>query len=296
MTGAIVTDPQMRKMLARYRAMPPAAKQAFIATMEACATGGAIYPAALRFLRLLKHPGAEAEAARLAADMTASAPRRRRMTREPKGVRVAPPTATETRRDRLDEMIDALLAIELRRQAEEDDLALGIEALAVVVQAIGSDPRHIISNAAGPLKRVLGALHDWQHGSKPDLIFKAKRESPKGGRPVNGVSDVFRAHFAAGVELLICAGVPRKEAGKYVANRIAEAGIAIAGLGGRKLTGSRVLAWRDEVGGRQSQVFNTTFRDLLDGIHALCGEDISRETAMSAVETIVMAAAHRWTG
>ena len=72
-----VTDPQTCDMLARYRALPAAGRRAFLATMKACATGGAIYPPALRLMRAMGHPAPEATARRFAADMEELRQRRR---------------------------------------------------------------------------------------------------------------------------------------------------------------------------------------------------------------------------
>ena len=67
----VVSDPQTREMLTRYRALPRAAKPAFIAMMAACAAGEAIYPAALRFMQAMGHPDAETMARQFADDMQA---------------------------------------------------------------------------------------------------------------------------------------------------------------------------------------------------------------------------------
>ena len=66
--------------------------------------------------------------------------------------------------------MDALTAIERKRKHPSQDVALGIEALSVVIGLIEADGRSHVANAAGPLKRVMVALHDMQAGKKPAIF------------------------------------------------------------------------------------------------------------------------------
>ncbi len=192
--------------------------------------------------------------------------------------------------------MEKLAAIEGRRKDRSQDLALGIEALAAVIEMIQADVRSLDANAAGPLKRVQTALHDLQQGAKPALIFdRPYQDQPRpAGKPKDTISDGIRGNLAAAVHVLIEAGVPRKEAGDWVASSVAKRRIPIAGLGKDGVTAKRVLRWRYEAGAASSRVFNKSFNQIIDGVHELLGPKIARAEAEAVVDAAIQAAAN-WT-
>jgi hypothetical protein len=175
-------------------------------------------------------------------------------------------------------------------------LALGIEALAAVIELIQADVRSLNANTTGPLKRVQAALHDLQQGAKPTLIFdRPDQDQPRPtGKPKDTISDGIRGNLAAAVHVLIEAGVPRKEAGDWVASRVAKRRIPIVGLGRDGVTAKRVLRWRDEVGAASSRAFNESFNQIIAGVHALLGPKIGRAEAEALVDAAIQAAGN-WT-
>jgi hypothetical protein len=94
------------------------------------------------------------------------------------------------------------------------------------------------------------------------------------------------------VHLLIEAGVSRKEAGTWVARRVAERSLQIALIGRQGLTAARVLRWRDNAGIASSQAFNDSFKTIIDGAHKLIGPHIDRSAAEIAAESILQVAAN----
>jgi hypothetical protein len=209
---------------------------------------------------------------------------------------LAPTDTAETLGHLLGSTLEKLAAIEKRRKQRSEDLALGIEALAAVIELIQADPGSLSSNAAGPLKRVQVALHDLQHGAKPALIFERpnldENRPRQGGKPSNTVSDGIRGQLAAAAHVLIDAGVPRKEAGAFVARGIAAGRIPIAGLGKGGVTANRVLRWRDEVGAASSRAFNESFNEIANAARDRLGSDIKRPEAEIVVMSVLTAAAN----
>jgi hypothetical protein len=192
--------------------------------------------------------------------------------------------------------IEKLAAIEQRRKDGSQDLELGIEALAAVIELIQADVRNIKANTAGPLKRLMAALHDLQYGAKSAMISdRLDQGPPRRGKPTNTISDSLRGQFAAAVDILIESGVSRQDAGDYVARRIIKSRIPIKGLRREPgVTAARVLRWRDEAGVASSQAFNESFKQIKDWVRNRLGSDIKRSEAESVVTEAIDSAA-RWT-
>ncbi|MGD0109445.1 MAG: hypothetical protein ABSC06_36250 [Rhodopila sp.] len=143
-------------------------------------------------------------------------------------------TTPKTPRDQLEATLEALLAIERRRNKDRSqDLDLTMEALAAAIELF-QVPK---ANPAAPFKWLLAALHDLQCGARPELLFS--RGPRPAGKPTNTISDATRGRLAAAADLLIQAGVPTQEAGRMIARRVASSHIPIAGL---SLTESNYLA------------------------------------------------------
>ena len=190
----------------------------------------------------------------------------------------------------LAQVMEDLTAIERRRKDRSQDVAMGIEALSVVIDLIEADDRSRDANAAGPLKRVQVALHDMQAGKKPAMLYDPP---PRAGKPNNTVSDGIRGSLAAAVHALLAAGVPRNEAGAWVARRVIAARIPIGGLRKEGVTAKRILRWRDEFGAASSVAFTECFM-LTDSFRDGLNRPITLAEAEAVAESFIVAA-RAWT-
>lgn len=141
--------------------------------------------------------------------------------------------------------------------ADKDALAAALHALAAAIEFIEGDATAGAGALTRPLTRLALAIRDVMQGGRPKL-FEPRAE--KGGRPSNRSSEAAKGIIAATCDCLVKGGMRLKDAGAVIAAELDRQQIRVDG---KRIDAARVLRWRDEIGGRASQLASSTFRDLV---------------------------------
>ena len=157
-----------------------------------------------------------------------------------------------------EKLLRELLACEhLLENTQDDALAITSFAIGVVITFLHSNSAVKNSGITNPLAMIFNALNDCRHGGRPRLIFDRPRQK---GRPTDQAFDAVKATVAMAAEVLVTAGLPRSQAGRYVAEQARKLGIRF--LDGTDLNGAGVLRWRDEIEVSKSEIGTEIFKQL----------------------------------
>jgi hypothetical protein len=155
-------------------------------------------------------------------------------------------------------LVAELLRANQASEGGDDDLHVVLKSLVSVLHFLDGD---LIVRGTGltrPLGILANALRDLLMGARPDLFFA--RPKGRSGRPKNISFEVARGTAAAALHALISWGESRHSAAKFVADELRRAGIKAPG--GKTIMPAQILRWRDEIGGRASELTETTFKDV----------------------------------
>jgi hypothetical protein len=156
------------------------------------------------------------------------------------------------------------LAAELVRanQAEEagtDQLQVILKCLVDTMGFLDADLSIRGSGLTRPLGVLAAALRDLKLGASPALFFNRPKKG--GGRPKGVSIEAAHGAAAAALSVLIQAGESRDSASQFVAEKLAAVGVK--SVRGKPISARQVLRWREEIGGRASQLAESTYNDIL---------------------------------
>jgi hypothetical protein len=113
---------------------------------------------------------------------------------------------------------------------------------------------------------IWAVLRDVQKGANPPLLFNRERNR---GRPKGTAIDRARGVIAAACHYLIKGGESRDEASRFIAAELRH--WQVKAPNGSTITSVRVLGWRDEMGGRASELATRTYRNVLSSFQEAMG-------------------------
>lgn len=151
---------------------------------------------------------------------------------------------------RYTELINYLARAKVAEESGKDRLEISLSALVQVIEFLDADPEVLARDLTRPLAALVLAVRDFSGGGKPDLLLKTR--SRKRGAPTNTSFDTVRATIAAALSVLIKNGRSRNEAAKFVVDELHS--LRVKTPSGRRISERLVLQWRDEIGGRASEV------------------------------------------
>src|SRR5271166_5760638 len=114
------------------------------------------------------------------------------------------------------------LAAAAGRAVPLDASALALSAVIQYLQDVDEDL--LTSGALRPLTNLYAALHDLAQGGKPTLLSEVEKV-PGQTKPTDLFRDGLRGQLVAALNFVIRAGMPPRQAEKWLAARMREAGI-----------------------------------------------------------------------
>jgi hypothetical protein len=149
-------------------------------------------------------------------------------------------------------LIEQLSELERRASsAEIDALTASYYALYKVIYFLQADARVLERQATRPLWSLVFAIHDLTQGARPKLLFGPRDRKGAKGAPSYTSAIVLRALVNLAFKPLLKGGMPKEEAGHWLAAELKHSGIRQRN--GKEITASQIIRWRAEFGAKSLQ-------------------------------------------